>query len=60
MKEKHAAIMITISVFIAFVVPFTLFSNVEKWYGSFLFWLIVTIIVIVFNAILTKDWSNEE
>ncbi|WP_080875013.1 hypothetical protein [Oceanobacillus timonensis] len=60
MKEKNAAIIISIIILCAFIVPFTLLNNIEKWYGSFLFWLILTFIVIVFNAILTKDWSDEE
>ncbi|CEI84592.1 hypothetical protein J18TS1_42980 [Oceanobacillus oncorhynchi subsp. incaldanensis] len=60
MKEKNAAIIIGIIVLAAFTIPFVLLSHVEKWYGSFLFWLMLTFIVIGLNAILTKDWSNEE
>lgn len=60
MKEKSSAIIIGIIVFAAFIIPFTLLTGVEKWYGSFLFWLISALIVIVCNTMLTKDWSNEE
>ncbi|MFD1415277.1 hypothetical protein [Oceanobacillus jeddahense] len=60
MKEKNAALLIGIIVLLAFIIPFTVLKDVEKWYGSFLFWLILTLIVIVCNAILTKDWSNEK
>ncbi|WP_040979660.1 hypothetical protein [Oceanobacillus jeddahense] len=60
MKEKSTAIVIGIIVILAFIIPFTVLKDVEKWYGSFLFWLILTLIVIVCNAILTKDWSNEK
>ncbi|GEN87998.1 hypothetical protein MKY30_22540 [Oceanobacillus sp. FSL W8-0428] len=60
MKEKSLAIIIGIIVLAAFIIPFTLLKDVEKWYGSFLFWLILTLIVIACNTILTKDWGNEE
>lgn len=60
MKEKSWAIIIGILVLAAFIIPFTLLSIVEKWYGSFLFWLLLTLIVIACNVLLTKDWSNEE
>lgn len=60
MKEKSSAIIIGVIVLAAFIIPFTLLKEVEKWYGSFLFWLILTLIVIVCNTMLIKDWSNEE
>lgn len=60
MKEKHAAIIIGIMILAAFIIPFAFLNHVEKWYGSFLFWIMLTFIVIILNAILTKDWSNEE
>ncbi|GIO24461.1 hypothetical protein [Oceanobacillus sp. J11TS1] len=60
MKEKNWAILIGTIVLAAFIIPFTFLSSVEKWYGSMLFWPILTLIVIACNAILTKDWSNEE
>ena len=60
MKEKISAIIIGVIVLAAFIIPFTLLKEVEKWYGSFLFWLILTLIVIACNTILTKDWGNEE
>lgn len=37
MKEKSLAIIIGIIVLAAFIIPFTLLKDVEKWYGSFLF-----------------------
>lgn len=59
-NEKFYAVLIGIFVFLAFVVPYTLLRNVDKWYGSFLFWTVLTIVVIGVNFILIKDWGKEE
>ncbi len=45
-NEKAYAILITILILLAFVVPYTLLRNVNAWYGSFLFWTALTILVI--------------
>lgn len=58
-NEGVYAIIIASLILIAFVVPYTLLSNVEKWYGSFLFWTVLTVIVIGINYLLIKDWGKE-
>lgn len=58
-NERGYAILIGAFVLSAFVIPFTLLTNVEKWYGSFFFWLAITIIVIGINYSLIKDWGKE-
>lgn len=60
MKERGWTMLIGMIILTAFIIPFTLFRNIEKWYGSFLFWTVSALIVIVCNILLTKDWSNEE
>ena len=61
MKEKEGvyAIMITSLILIAFVVPYTLLTTIEKWYGSFLVWTVLTVIVIGINYLLIRDWGKE-
>lgn len=61
MKENEGvyAIIITSLILIAFVVPYTLLTDVEKWYGSFLFWTALTVIVIGINYLLIRDWGKE-
>ncbi|MCM3739363.1 hypothetical protein M3210_03675 [Oceanobacillus luteolus] len=59
-NEKAYAILITILILLAFVVPYTLLRNVNAWYGSFLFWTALTILVIGVNYIMIKDWGKEE
>ena len=58
-NEGVYAIVLTSLVLIAFIVPYTLLSNVEKWYGSFLFWTVLSVIVIGINYLLIRDWGKE-
>jgi len=58
-NEAVWAIIIFIAVVLAFVIPYTVLEDTAKWYGSFLFWTILTIIVIIINYFLTKDWGKE-
>ena len=62
MKEHEGvyAIIIGLLILAGFIIPYTLLTNVQKWYGSFLFWTILTIIVIGINYVFTKDWGSEE
>lgn len=59
-NEGVFALIIGLCILSAFVIPFTALTNVEKWYGSFLFWTVLTIIVIGINYLLIKDWGKEE
>ncbi|MCF3943273.1 hypothetical protein [Oceanobacillus alkalisoli] len=58
-NEKVYAVIITSLILSAFVVPYTLLTNVERWYGSFLFWTVLTVIVIGINYLLIKEWGGE-
>jgi peptidoglycan/LPS O-acetylase OafA/YrhL len=51
-------IPIVLLVLAAFVLPFTLFSGVDAWYGSFLFWTLATVAVIALNAVVSADWKD--
>jgi cyanate permease len=62
LKENEGvyAVVIGLLILSAFVIPYTLLSNVEKWYGSFLFWIVLTIVVIFANYLLIRDWGKEK
>ncbi|MDN5894326.1 MAG: hypothetical protein L0H93_09905 [Nocardioides sp.] len=47
-----------IAILLSFLLPFTLFTNVDAWYGSFLFWTVATAVVIGVNAIISADWED--
>ena len=44
----------------AYILPYTIFSDVHAWYGSFLWWGIVALATIFVNIMITKDWGKEE
>ncbi|MGN8644491.1 hypothetical protein ACTNEO_00215 [Gracilibacillus sp. HCP3S3_G5_1] len=59
-KEKFWGLIILIIVILGYVIPYTFLSDVTKWYGSFLIWLVLAILTILANYLLTADWSGEE
>lgn len=40
-----------------FAVPYTLLRDVNAWYGSLLFWVVGTVVVIAINVRLTRHWK---
>ena len=61
MANRKSLWLVVIAVLIAaaFVVPFTLLTDVDAWYGSFLFWVLLTALVIAVNAIVSAAWRDE-
>lgn len=51
-------IAVAVLIFSAFVVPYTLLAGIDAWYGSFLFWTIVTLLVIAINAVVSASWRD--
>ncbi|GGA89083.1 hypothetical protein [Ornithinibacillus halotolerans] len=56
--KKFWGTVIILTILLAYIVPYTVLSDVQAWYGSFLYWGITGIIIIIANIILTKDWSE--
>lgn len=42
----------------AYVVPYTMLSNIDAWYGSFLYWLLFALAAILVNAIIARNWRD--
>ncbi|WP_150461057.1 hypothetical protein [Nesterenkonia ebinurensis] len=42
-----------------FVVPYTLLREVDAWYGSALFWTVMTVAVIAVNVMVSAGWDDE-
>jgi hypothetical protein len=57
-NELKWAIFILVIVLLAYVLPYTLLTDITKWYGSFLVWIVLALITIVINYFLTKDWGK--
>lgn len=42
----------------AYVVPYTVLSGVDAWYGSFLFWAVFGALAIFVIAAMTRSWRD--
>lgn len=58
MKRSKAIWLVWALVVLCYLVPYTLLSEVEVWYGSFLFWVLAGLVVIGLNAYITKDFED--
>ncbi|GGM37388.1 hypothetical protein GCM10011351_24510 [Paraliobacillus quinghaiensis] len=57
-KELKYGSFIIIVILLAYIIPYTLLTNVAAWYGSFLFWSLLALVIIVINYFLTRDWGE--
>lgn len=51
-------IPILVIILLSFLLPYTVFRDVDAWYGSFLFWSVATAVVIGLNAVVSADWKD--
>ncbi|UPK74963.1 hypothetical protein MU582_21435 [Nocardioidaceae bacterium SCSIO 66511] len=60
MKNPRAwwLVLVAIIIVLCYVVPYTLLSEVDEWYGSFLFWTLATAVVVGVNAIVSSAWRD--
>ncbi|SOB99505.1 hypothetical protein SAMN05880501_102219 [Ureibacillus xyleni] len=56
-NELKWALAILLIIMLAYILPYTMLTDVAKWYGSFLIWTVLACIVIGINFFLTKDWK---
>ena len=45
-------------VVLAYVVPYTVLSGVDAWYGAFLFWTVFGFLAIGVIALITSSWKD--
>ncbi|MEW9677157.1 hypothetical protein ABRT01_13380 [Lentibacillus sp. L22] len=50
--------LIVVLVLAAYILPYTVLSSVDAWYGSFLIWGVIGVLIIVANVMVTKDWRE--
>ena len=51
-------IPVAVLIFLCYLLPYTVLSDVDAWYGSFLFWTLATAAVIGINAVVSSDWKD--
>lgn len=56
-ETRLGAILIAVLVLSAYVVPYTVLSDVKAWYGSFLYWVLFALAAIGVVAWLTRSWG---
>lgn len=49
---------IFVLVILAYVVPYTLLSGVDRWYGSFFFWTVFGLVTIAVIWAMTRGWRD--
>lgn len=47
-----------VAILLSFLLPYTVLTSVDAWYGSFLFWTVATAVVIGVNAIISAGWED--
>ncbi len=50
--------VVLVLVVLAYVVPYTLLAEVDRWYGGFLFWTVFGLVVIVAIWAMTRSWRD--
>jgi hypothetical protein len=50
--------VVLVLILLCYVVPFTILRDVDAWYGSFLFWSVVSALVIGINAVVSSAWKD--
>lgn len=62
MENKNSkvfwGVLILLLILLAYILPYTVFSGIQAWYGSFLVWGIIGILIIIANIMVTKDWGK--
>ncbi len=60
MRQPSAWWLAPIALLIAlsYLLPYTVFRDVDAWYGSFLFWTVATAVVIGINAVVSSSWKD--
>ncbi|MFP3343725.1 hypothetical protein R0J87_14590 [Halomonas sp. SIMBA_159] len=58
MKRSKWIGLVWAVVLLSYLVPYTLLSDVSRWYGSFLFWAVAGVAIIALNVFITTDFKE--
>ncbi|WP_077325189.1 hypothetical protein [Virgibacillus siamensis] len=51
-------VLIAVLILLAYLLPYTILSGTKAWYGSFLLWGMIGILIILANIMVTKNWGE--
>jgi hypothetical protein len=57
-SKRGWLIPVALLILLSYLLPYTVLSDVDAWYGSFLFWTLATAAVIGINAVVSSDWKD--
>lgn len=60
MSKKLSLACIGVLAVLCYVVPYLFLSHVNAWYGSFLFWMVTGVLVILLNLNATRDFKEQD
>ena len=60
MARKISLVCIWVLAILCYVVPYWVLDEINAWYGSFLFWTVTGILVIVCNLIATRNFRGQD
>ncbi|WP_323011875.1 hypothetical protein [Castellaniella sp.] len=60
MARKISLACVWVLAILCFVVPYWVLDQVNAWYGSFLFWGVAGVLVIICNLIATRDFQGQD
>jgi hypothetical protein len=60
MASKLSLLCIWVLAILCYAVPYLLLDRVNAWYGSFLFWTVAGVLVIVLNLVATRDFEGRD
>ena len=60
MKNNQWIWAIALVVLLCVIVPYGVLGEVHAWYGSFLFWALAGLVVIVVNIVMTRDFKEHD
>ncbi|RFU70521.1 hypothetical protein D0469_06195 [Peribacillus saganii] len=43
-------------ILLAYILPYTILTGVARWYGSFLLWVVIAVVIIGVNYIVAREW----
>ncbi|WP_043529384.1 hypothetical protein [Litchfieldella xinjiangensis] len=59
MQRRRAIWLVWLVVALCYLVPYTLLSHIQAWYGSFLFWSLAGLVIIALNVYITRDLGGK-
>ena len=58
MKRSKWIWLVWAVVLLSYLVPYTLLSDVSRWYGSFLFWAVAGVAIFALDVFITTDFKE--